>query len=291
VGAAGQDRWARWLLTERFGGSADLQRQTMAWLEPVRDRVLDGAQVQPTDTILDVGCGDGLLGFTGLDRAERVIFSDISLDLLDRCRRVAEATEASDRCEFVQSALPALAGIEDAVADAVVLRSVLIYVSDKATAFDHLYRVLRPGGRLSLFEPINRFGHPEPPDRLWGFDVTGLESLAERVHAAGRSQNEHSTLLDFDERDLLRWAERAGFDDLNLTYEASVGPERTDGLDLDTFLRMSPNPTMPTLGEILDRALAEGDRHRLQQRFAEQLHSGGRRMSFARAYLTGARPS
>jgi ubiquinone/menaquinone biosynthesis C-methylase UbiE len=35
----------------------------------------------------------------------------------------------------------------------VVIRSVLIYVAEKRTAFTHLHRVLRPGGRLSLFEP------------------------------------------------------------------------------------------------------------------------------------------
>ena len=50
-------------------------------------------------------------------------------------------------------------------------RSVLIYVADKAAAFAAMYRVLRPGGRISLFEPINRLMFPEPPDRFWGYDV------------------------------------------------------------------------------------------------------------------------
>jgi len=31
-----------------------------------------------------------------------------------------------------------------------------------------------------------------------------------------------STLIDFDERDLIRFAERAGFRKVELTYEASV---------------------------------------------------------------------
>ena len=43
-------------------------------------------------------------------------------------------------------------------------RSVLIYVDDKRASFAALHRVLRPGGRVSMFEPINRFGHPEPPN-------------------------------------------------------------------------------------------------------------------------------
>jgi arsenite methyltransferase len=55
-----------------------------------RDRILDQAGLAAGDTLLDVGCGDGLIGFGALDRgAGLVIFSDISQDLLDQCRRLA----------------------------------------------------------------------------------------------------------------------------------------------------------------------------------------------------------
>src|SRR6478609_5363477 len=89
-----------------------------------------------------------------------VIFSDVSTALLARCREIATDTGVSDRCRFVASALPELDGIADQSVDVVVMRSVLIYVADKRTAFTHLHRVLSPGGRLSLFEPINSFSYP-----------------------------------------------------------------------------------------------------------------------------------
>jgi arsenite methyltransferase len=44
--------------------------------------------------VLDVGCGDGLIAFGALDRVGeegQVIFSDISQDLLDHCRSLAES--------------------------------------------------------------------------------------------------------------------------------------------------------------------------------------------------------
>jgi ubiquinone/menaquinone biosynthesis C-methylase UbiE len=37
--------------------------------------------------------------------------------------------------------------------DVVTLRSVVIYVPEKQRAFDEVFRVLRPGGRPSLFVP------------------------------------------------------------------------------------------------------------------------------------------
>jgi arsenite methyltransferase len=55
----------------------------------------------------------------------------------------------------------------------VTTRSVLIYVKDKRrAAFEELHRVLKPGGRLSIFEPINNFTYPEPPHLFGGSDVT-----------------------------------------------------------------------------------------------------------------------
>lgn len=44
-----------------------------------REQVLDRAALAEGETLLDVGCGEGMIGLGAL---ERVIFSDISDDLL-----------------------------------------------------------------------------------------------------------------------------------------------------------------------------------------------------------------
>ena len=76
------DRWHRWLLDTRFGGDVEARQQLLTErLYPVRDKVLDKAQVQPGETLLDVGAGDGLIAFGALELLGplgRVIFSDIS---------------------------------------------------------------------------------------------------------------------------------------------------------------------------------------------------------------------
>jgi len=185
--ARAPDRWHRWLLDVRFGGDAAAREQDLTeFLYPVRDKVLDNANPQPVDTLLDVGTGDGLIAFGALQRlgpSGHVIFSDISQDLLDHCQAAAAAEGLLDRCRFVLTSADFLTEIADASVEVVTTRSVLIYVKDKAAALRKFYRVLRPGGRVSLFEPINVLMRDR--DRLYGYDITPVKPLAAKLQSAG----------------------------------------------------------------------------------------------------------
>src|SRR5256885_6561619 len=123
-----RDRWAEWLAERRFGGDPDVRADALAKLGRTRDRVLDRAELRARETLLDVGCGEGLIGFGALERgAATVIFADISTDLLDFCREAATDLGVLDRCRFVHAAADDLAAIEEASVDVVTTRSVLIY--------------------------------------------------------------------------------------------------------------------------------------------------------------------
>jgi arsenite methyltransferase len=290
------DRWARWVLAMSAGAVDDPVR--FARVREFRDNVLRGARLRPGDVLLDVGCGDGLIGFGALDplpdpapagEVGMVIFSDVSEHLLDRCREIADQLGATDRCRFVHTGLPDLEGIESGSVDVVTTRSVLIYVADKGAAFDALYRVLRPGGRLSIFEPINRFTGGAPQRLLWGFDATGLDEIAGRVRDEyRRHQPDENPMTDFDERDLLRHAEAAGFTDLHLSYEAYIDREPTP-MSWPDLLRYAPNPLVPPLGEVIEKALAPAEREALAERFAAEAAAGRWYRRLATAYLTGTR--
>lgn len=292
TGGTGRDKWAAWLLEHRFGGDPEAHDAMLAYLAPVRDEVLRRAAVGSGETVLDVGCGDGLIGFGALElvgAGGRVIFSDVSADLLDVCRELAAEAGATDRCEFVRSSLPSLAGIPDESADVLTTRSVLIYVTDLAAAFAAMRRVLRPGGRISLFEPINRFGRPEPAGELWGFDVRGLEPVAAKLAAAWeRFFPAQATLLGFDERDMIAAAEAAGLRQIRLRYDAEIVSAPTHET-WDRLIKVAPNPLVPPLGEVLDRVLTPDELAALRERVEAELAAGRRLHRLAVAYLSAAR--
>ena len=143
--AVADDPWARWFSERRHGGDEATRVQVLEELAPVRERVLAGAQLEPGDTLLDAGCGDGLIGFGALTLvgdSGAVIFDDISEELLDRCRAIAAG---DPRCRFVNAPITALP-LDDESVDAVTVRSVLIYVPEKQQALAELHRVLGPAG-------------------------------------------------------------------------------------------------------------------------------------------------
>ena len=288
----GRDRWAAWLLERRHGGDPEDLKATMDFLIPVRDRVLRNAALTGDETLLDVGAGDALIAFGALElvgEGGHVIFSDVSQDLLDHSRVLALQMGVLDRCEFVRAPADDLSAREDASVDAVTTRSVLIYVKDKRRAFDEFHRVLKPGGRFSIFEPINSFTYPEPPHLFGGSDVTAIRDLAGRVKAiyASRQPVNECPMLDFDERDLFDFAERAGFEEIHLSYEARTisGNLRDDARDWETALRSAPNPLAPTLGEAMYEALTPDEAERFAAHLRPLVESGRQRSRDAVAYL------
>jgi SAM-dependent methyltransferase len=270
--------WAAWLRRRRTGGSEEERRRVLETLAPVRDKLLDDADVGPGITVLDVGCGDGMVGLAALARGADVIFSDISAACLEDCSAVAGA-----RARYVRASATDLG---DLSADVVTTRSVLIYVEEKQRAFDEFFRVLRPGGRLSIFEPINLFGMEER-EQTFGFaDVDGIQELLARLWREEDERGVNDAMVDFDERDLLAFAERAGFAELRLELHAEVKQEPLwSTRDWETFVDSSPNPLLPTFGEAMAARLDADERERVVAKVRPQVEQGRGTSRFARAFL------
>ena len=277
------DVWAEWLRTRRTGGDPEFERHMLEELATVRDKVLDNAGLASTETVLDVGCGNGLIAFGALERGANVVFADISRPLLDDCRQLAADAGIADRCRFVEAAATGLDEIEDESIDIVTTRSVLIYVKDKERAFAEFNRVLRPGGRVSLFEPINRFGMAERRE-TWGYDLGGVRDLMEKLtEVYARRQPADDPMLDFDERDLVSLAEGAGFFPIHLEYRADIEPP--EARNWESFVHSSGNPKVPTLAEAMDEALTPDERERLVAALRPAVEEGRGAWRMGHAYL------
>lgn len=283
-----RDIWAAWLIERRFGGDEEFARQSLDFLGKVRDRVLDNASLEPSQTLLDLGSGDGLIPFGALDRLGangRVIFSDLSRDLLAHTRDIAGSAGVLDRCRFVEMPADDLSPIEDASVDVVTTRSVLIYVDDKQRAFDEIHRVLRPGGRLSIFEPINSFNWPEPGDRFQGFDISPVQDIADKLKAGYEESfpTDDNSMLNFTERDLVAFADNAGFSEVHMTLEVEAG--NPPPMKWDTYLHTAWNPHMPTLHEAMQHALSEDEIEQFTAHLRPLVEHGPRCWTTAWAYL------
>lgn len=243
--------------------------------------------------VLDVGCGTGLIGFGALDRLGpngHVIFNDVSQDLLDQCRRTADGDK---RCRFVHASAEDLTGVADTSVDVVTTRSVLIYSHHKAAAFAEFFRVLRPGGRVSLFEPINRFVMQHRPNDLFGLGDSPVTDLLVKVRDVYRGAAEDAELpmIDFDERDLISWAVSAGFEAVELDYRAQVDVPAEPIADWETLKRVAPNPLVPTYGEAIAAALTDDERERLDAHMTALAAAGTpTRRTMATAFLRALRP-
>lgn len=288
VAKPSRDKWAQWLAERRFGGDPDIQRRFLAELTTKRDKVLDLAQLSAGETLLDVGCGDGLIAFGALERGADVIFSDVSTDLIEVCRQAASDLGVLDRCRFIAVGADDLRGIDDASVDVVTTRSVLIYVANKQAAFREFARVLRPGGRVSLFEPINRFALGRR-DSWAGFDLSPLGSIGTKLRAVYEAiqPSDSNPMLDFDERDLIRYAEEAGFFPIHLLLEADIKP--TEPRSWAGFLRSSGNPNAPTVAEAMEQALTPDERDRLHAYLRPLVEKGLGEWRMAGAHLTATK--
>jgi SAM-dependent methyltransferase len=188
----------------------------------------------------------------------------------------------------VRAAAEDLSAIAARSVDVVTTRSVIIYIADKPRAFAEFFRVLKPGGRLSMFEPINSFGAPPPEGTFLGIDVRPVSDLARRVNDRYDAMADEGAMLDFDERDLLELAHDAGFASTDVQLEARIERGRIWGQEPPPFehlLRTAPNPNASTFEEVLAAELSPAERERFLAYVRPRYEAGEMLDRSAVAYL------
>jgi SAM-dependent methyltransferase len=146
------DRWRRidsGADAEFFIGYLD---RAAAGLRAARVEALEALSVPEAAAVLDVGCGVGefIMEIAQQFPGVHAVGIDASVQLVDVARGRAERAEASvqfhvghaEQLEFVDEAF-----------DRVNCSRVLVHLDDPAAAIAEMHRVLKRGGRVSIWEP------------------------------------------------------------------------------------------------------------------------------------------
>lgn len=127
------------------------ERFWAAQLLPAQERLLEVADLQPGERVLDVACGTGLATFPAADRVGPsgvVVGTDISAQMIADATALAEARGISNT-RFVRTDAEALKlGDDEAPFDAAICALGLMYVPDPVDAIRRMAERVRPGGRV-----------------------------------------------------------------------------------------------------------------------------------------------
>jgi ubiquinone/menaquinone biosynthesis C-methylase UbiE len=131
----------------------------------LRDRVIELAQPQAGQTVVDVGAGTGLLALAFAERGAQVWAIDSSRAMSDYLRVKASSAELQNIETVVASAvsLPLVDGIADLVVSNYCLHE--LRHADKVRALAEARRVLKPGGRLVIGDMMFSLNPTQARDR------------------------------------------------------------------------------------------------------------------------------
>jgi len=119
---------------------------------PLVARLISLAQPRPSERILDVGTGTGIVALQAAEQVGRngkVVGIDLSEGLLARAKAKAERAGFSEQVKFSRMDAEALE-LEDQSFDAVLSLFALFHFPNPLSAIKEMFRVLSPGGRLVL---------------------------------------------------------------------------------------------------------------------------------------------
>ncbi len=295
------DLWSQWLLQGRYADDPEFREAVHVLVDRYVARVLDGARLAPGQTIVDVGTGEGLLAFRAIERVGpslRAWLTDMSEPMLRHAERQAAERDIRSQCTFLRCAADHLDGVPDGCADAVVTRSVLAYVLDKTAALREFHRVLRPGGRISLAEPVYQDDalaasairsviESNPPER-----VSPVTVLLHRWKAAQYPDTEekivNSPIANYSERDMIRFAQAAGFTELHLELHIDTMPSIVRSWNV--FINSSPHPLAPPLSAIMSEQFTAEERLLFERTMRPVVEDANAVTTDRMLYLTAKKP-
>ena len=172
------------------------------------------ARIQPGETVLDLGSGGGLDCFVAarqVGEGGRVIGVDMTPEMLARARAKAVQLKIKN-VEFREGLLEDLPVVNDSI-DVIISNCVINLSPDKPQVFKEMFRVLKPGGRIAISDPVSNRPIPKSTNST-GEDWCGCTSGA------------------LSKQEYIRELEKAGFADIQVVADAESVLKMVDGGDI-----------------------------------------------------------
>lgn len=205
---------------------AEHQARYDALNDPANTPLLNAARIHTTDTVLDIGCGNGHLTRLAARTAHRAVGIDLSAPMLERARETAAAEHLTNVTHLQADAQ--VHDFEPASFDVAVSRFGVMFFADPIAAFANIGRALRPAGRLA-------FVCPQPFSELDQSVI--FAAVAEHVTLPDFSEKQETGPASFaDPARTTHVLSEAGFDSLTVTPLEVLQQWGTDATDATTFL-------------------------------------------------------
>lgn len=136
---------------QRYGWDKASNSYEIYWqqqLKPAQDLLLQMAQVQHGEHVIDIACGTGLVSFRAAENTGRdgeVVGTDISDKMIEFAASIAKQKQ-QDNLQFLRMDAEDLQ-FPDASFDVALCALGLMYFPDPIKALKEMFRILKPGGR------------------------------------------------------------------------------------------------------------------------------------------------
>ncbi|PTQ75997.1 class I SAM-dependent methyltransferase [Celeribacter persicus] len=168
-----------------FGHRIAAGREAEAWAQPMRDHL-----GEPPCRVLELACGTGEVTRLVHDLGHDVTALDFSEDML----AIARAKHAGKpRLRFLMADAGRTMEPDESY-DAILCRHLVWTLVEPEAAFADWFRIMRPGGRLLIFD--GNWAKPSPSGR-WAAHLLALwDRLSPDPHYDGAMSDAHGTIME-----------------------------------------------------------------------------------------------
>lgn len=241
--------WYNWLTQSRFDGMSESQTDnSINFLYYIRDLILSNSKIKKNSTVLDLGCGLGLLGIKvieALNGSGTVILLDSDKKCIEKCEELLKNKKIYSGYKLIVSDCIKMP-IDSCSVDNIVIRSVLSHIDQKEKLINECYRIMKKSAHFAAVEPLisdnTRYWQLLSPEKITNFDK--FKEIENKIW-----NDKKDSLLNYNIETLNKIFQSVGFSKLNIKKILVPMDIMVDNEMIQNWFLSKPSPDKPNLKE------------------------------------------